>query len=205
MSIHLPRIIAVCGLKRSGKDTIADILVDSYGYKKIKIAEHLKKMLHIVFGFSEEQLETSKKDEIDHKWGVSPRVLMQYLGTEVMQYDIQKVLPHIGRTIWIQKIKDTYIDADPSQRFVISDLRFKHEYDILKAYNPLILKVIRDNTTTVTIRNEKTSIPNHSSEVEFNDIPYSYSINNNTDINDLKNMIHSILLEEYKKQQHYIH
>ena len=40
-----PKIIAICGVMRSGKDTIANHLVENYGYENVKIADTLKRVL----------------------------------------------------------------------------------------------------------------------------------------------------------------
>lgn len=193
---RLPRIIAICGAKRSGKDTIADVLVTSYGYKKIKIAEHLKSMLQVVFGFSEDQLESNKKDEVDPIWGVTPRVLMQYMGTDIMQYDIQNIIPNIGRTIWIKRVVDTYIEKNKHQKYVISDLRFVHEYDALLKYNAYIIQVRRNKNKDIITDNL------HSSEIEYRNIPANIILDNTGDITDInlkiKMVIESIKTNEEK-------
>ena len=45
----LPKIIAVCGYKRSGKDTIAKYLNKKYNYKHLKITYKLKECLKLLF------------------------------------------------------------------------------------------------------------------------------------------------------------
>lgn len=192
--MYFPRIIAICGSKRSGKDTVADILVRDYGYKKIKIAEHLKSMLQLVFGFDAEQLETNKKDEIDPKWGVSPRHLMQYIGTEIMQYDIQKIVPGIGRNIWIKRLIDTHIDENPKIRYVISDLRFIHEYQKLKVYDTKFIQIHRHDITTDTT-------DTHSSENEYKSIPCHIILDNDSTILCLKQKIDTYMNEIVRENQ----
>jgi|UniRef100_A0A6C0BH10 hypothetical protein len=172
----LPRVIAVCGLKRSGKDTVADIIASEYGYNKIKISESLKDIIKMAFDMSDNQLESDLKDEIDDRWGVSPRKLMQFIGTEVMQYEIQKVIPSIGRNFWIKRLVETYIDKYPSERFVISDLRFPHEYEMLAKYKPCIMKVERKSITHECV---------HVSEQEFRNIPCDIVYKNDKSKEDL--------------------
>ena len=43
-------IIGICGLIGSGKGTVADILVDHFGYTKISFADKLKDGVATVFG-----------------------------------------------------------------------------------------------------------------------------------------------------------
>ncbi len=44
-----PQIIAICGYKRSGKDTIAQYLVKKYNYKHHKITHKLKECIKLLF------------------------------------------------------------------------------------------------------------------------------------------------------------
>lgn len=165
-----PKIIAICGMKRSGKDTIADYMVSKYGYEKVKIASPLKSAMKVLFGFTDQQLEGDEKDIKDMTWGIEPRKLMQYFGTEMMQYQIQDVLPGIGRCFWINKLINDHIKEN-NKYIVIPDLRFKHEYDMLVDYNAVFWRVDRTNTLE----------DSHVSEREFLDIPVQIVFNNNTD------------------------
>lgn len=178
----LPNVIAICGKKRCGKDTVANILCNLYGYENIKIAQGLKDMLKTLFQFSDEQLETDSKDHVDMRWGISPRSAMQFMGTEVMQFEIQKILPDIGRKFWIKRTLDI-INQNPHKKYVISDLRFLHEFDELKKINAFIMCVDRSNNIE-----EDT----HSSETEFKNIPYDVIIYNNSTFKHLQDTINTL-------------
>ncbi len=176
-STSLPRIIAICGLKRSGKDTIADYMCQNFGYTKIRIANPLKQGLKAMFGFTDDQLETDLKDVIDERWGVEPRKVMQFVGTEVMQYKINDVLPGIGRSFWIKSLIEEHINKEKNskQLFVIPDLRFRHEYDLLSQYNAVFWRVERMKDGNIVLPTNET----HSSEREYLDIPVSKILRNN--------------------------
>ena len=188
---NFPRIIAICGLKRSGKDTIADYLCTNYGYTKIKIATPLKQGLQSMFGFTDEQLETDKKDEIDTRWGVEPRKVMQFIGTDVMQYMLKDIIPDIGRKIWIKTLIEQHIintTKNTDKYYVIPDLRFMHEYDELKKYNAVLWRVDRINE----IDNMTNACDSHISEKEYLDIPVSHVYKNKTKTDlysDIDNML----------------
>lgn len=179
---RFPPVIAICGLKRSGKDTIADYLCENYGYTKIKIATPLKQGLKAMFGFTDEQLESDKKDCLDERWGIEPRKAMQFIGTEIMQYRIQEILPNIGRSFWIKSLIEEYISNqsehdNTKKRYVIPDLRFLHEYEILSKHNTTFWRVERikeldiDNTHPCDL---------HSSEQEYLTIPVTKIFANKT-------------------------
>ena len=168
----LPRIIAVCGARRSGKDAVSSIL-SSIGYEHIKISAALKESCKILFDFTDDQLESDIKDEIDPRWGVTPRSMMQYLGTEVMQYGLPQTFPQmaLGREFWIRRTMESMSQSHDNSRYVISDLRFLHEERLLRTRkDTFIIKVHRDHAR---------GLDEHCSEQEFKYIRENLLIQNN--------------------------
>lgn len=189
----LPKIIAVCGYKRSGKDTIAKYLNKKYNYKHLKITYKLKECLKLLFDLRDHELETDKKEKINKKWNITPRKLMQFIGTEIFQYKIQEILPDIDKKFWIKTfLTDSLVNNLRNKKdfhIVISDIRFIHEYEELKKLNiPIsVIKVTNDNIMIDS--NEEL----HISEREFIKIPYDKEILNNSTFDDM-----------YKKIDEYI-
>lgn len=176
----LPRVIAICGPKRSGKDVIADHLAQAYGYRPVKIAAPLKAVVKLLFGFTDEQLECDLKEVKDPVWKATPRSIMQYIGTDVMQLGIQKHVPGIGRTFWVEKL---FRDTSHSN-MVISDLRFPHEVGVIAHMSQgdyLIIRVTRKMQEEVN--GEET--PEHCSELEHTDIVPHFVVANDGSIKDL--------------------
>ena len=169
--MSLASVIAICGAKRSGKDTLADHLVARYGYEKIKLADPIKHVVKYLFAFDDNQVgESDDKDIIDPKWNITPRKAMQFFGTDMMQYKLQELLPNIGRKFWINRLMTK---LDPNKKYVISDLRFVHEYEELNKINTFIIKVDRPTNT---------SIDKHASESEYTNIPVHLFIRNDKSI-----------------------
>jgi len=154
-------IIGIVGKKLSGKDTCADYLVKNYGFIKLSFAEPLKRMCKEGFDFSEEQVNGKLKETIDPDWGITPREILQWLGTEIFRQDIQKILPNIGENFWIhlldRKIKKI-LEQNPKQNIVIADVRFENEIKFIKNMNGHIIKIIRNNI-------EQTNYTQHKSEL----------------------------------------
>jgi dephospho-CoA kinase len=173
-----PRVIALCGLKRCGKDTVADVLVREYGFEHRKIAEKLKSMVQNLFDLSLEQVESDLKETVDPRWGVSPRRLMQFFGTEVLQEKIQELMPHKGRRFLIQSTLAVPVTCP----MVISDLRFMHEYEVLREAFPNSLEVIEVRRQTLASASPDT----HISEHEFVRIPKNKILYNNGTVADLQ-------------------
>lgn len=180
MALSMTRhIIGICGKRRSGKDIVADHLCQHYGYAKYKIADKLKSMCKLLFGFTDEELEVTK-DEPCERWGnVTPRRVMQFMGTEVMQHKLKELLPEVGLKFLIQAvIKDFSHD-----RIAISDLRFLHELEELK-------RLERDTNVKVIVLRVNRELETdeadlHVSETEGCKIQADVVIDNDGDIDDL--------------------
>lgn len=67
-------IIAICGFKGSGKDTMGNILVEKYGYVKLAFASVLKDVISIIFGWDRNLLEGAShesrewREKVDVWW-----------------------------------------------------------------------------------------------------------------------------------------
>lgn len=172
-------IIGICGLKRSGKDTIAKYICDRYGYTHVKISQDLKHVMQIMFGFTRDQLELDEKEITDPRWGISPRAAMQFFGTEVMQYQVQQILPDIGRKFWIKSFIQKHLSESSYQppRLVISDLRFLHEYEELKKHGIYVIRIEKIDSPK--------SQTSHISEEEYLSIPVDLIIKNTGSLTDL--------------------
>jgi hypothetical protein len=187
---NMAHIIAICGLKRSGKDTVADYICSKYGYQKMKFADPLKMALRTLFNFSEEQMEGDKKDHVDETWGITPRSALQFFGTEVMQYKLQEILPAIGRTFWAERLCANHSCIN-SSKIVISDMRFPHELDVLKRH--------QNNVTVICIDRVSCASPHdvallHQSEKEYRNITIDYFIDNNRSIPEMLEQVDKIVL-----------
>lgn len=164
-------IVAITGLKRSGKDVIAHYIHMKYGYKHVKVASTLKNAVKVLFSFQDEDLEGDAKDTIHPKWKVSPRKLMDFVGTRVFQHELQEIIPDVGRTFWIQDLLDTEKNND----IVISDIRFLHEQALIRNQPCVLIRVTREDTSEDDLESEKESklldvdytIPNNGSIKEL--------------------------------------
>ena len=99
ININMPKIIAICGAKRCGKDVLAEHIIKKYNYTRLSFADPLKVAVKGLFNFDDDQVGigvdtgTDKKDIIDERWGITPRAALQFFGTEMMQEKIQGLLP----------------------------------------------------------------------------------------------------------------
>ena len=143
-------IIAICGYKRSGKDTLANHLLEHYGFKRKSFADPVKEIAGIIFGFTAEQLNGDDKDKfvsvLGGEWDITPREAFRFIGTDIGQYKMNDLLPNIGRKLWCYSVFNEY-DLKP-YRLVIPDLRFRHEFDEIKKRDGYVIRVIKDGITS---------------------------------------------------------
>ena len=201
----MSNIIAICGAKRSGKDVLAKYLVATRGFKKLSFAEPLKKAVRELFNFNdiqvgidEENAVGDEKEIIDERWGISPRKALQFFGTEIMQHAIDELIPNTNRgflaDILISRISCDSCDSCDS--YVISDLRFLHEYNKLKSSvkvgkirSLIIVKISRPAVNISEVAGGAGGVRDtHISENEFIDIPCDVEIINDGAISDLTDL-----------------
>lgn len=133
-----PLVVAICGRKRSGKNTLASALLESYPdlyTTEMSFAEPIKRCVSDLFSLVPEQVHGDAKDAPDPRWdGVTPREIMQFFGTEMMQFKIQELLPNTWRRFWsrclVTKAKE-HLSREKGG-IIVTDMRFLHEYQELK-------------------------------------------------------------------------
>jgi len=153
-------IIGIHGFKQSGKDTLADLMVEEFGFKKVAFADKLKNALHLLFNVPKQNLWGSDEDKMkltEVKWTslnninrenrqdstyLSVRELMQIFATEVCRTSIPG--------IWYE-----YLDINEQENIVVSDVRFDNEAEFLKSKNAYVIKVKRKCATSTAHESEK--------------------------------------------------
>lgn len=140
-------LIGITGLIGSGKDTIANHLVENYSYERYSWATPLKDMTATLFGWDRDMLEgatpeqRAKREEIDPWWDrkldkydlVSPRWALQFIGTEVMRNTLH---PNIWVLAGMHRIAG-------KENVVISDTRFPNEIKAIREMGGVIWNVQR--------------------------------------------------------------
>lgn len=177
-------IIGFLGKKGSGKDTCSDYMVQNYSSKKIAFADPMKQAIKILFQLSDEQLYGSLKEVIDPNWNVTPRHILQYVGTEMFRNNISNLLPDIGNDFWIKTFELSIKNIQDYDYIVVSDVRFQNEVDIIHKLGGTLVKINRSQE----------NIDSHISETEIdNIIDYDHVIQNNSTLEDLYNKIKYIV------------
>ena len=165
-------IIGIGHIAQTGKTTIANYLSRKYGFVSISFADSLKKACKEIFHLSDEQVYGSLKEVVDSYWGVTPRFILQKVGTECMRNMFDK-------DIWVksaraQTLKNPYIN------YVFPDCRFLNEVCAIKEWGGKLLRVTRP------ICGATGGISGHASEVELIGFEgWDYTIHNDGSFEDL--------------------
>lgn len=178
-------IIGLTGYKGSGKDTIADYLVNEQGFIKIAFADFIRNALKELFDWDDENFSQEKKEIQDSYWGVTPRKMCQEIGTEFLRIHCKDFISQDFKlpndedykaTFHIKRINKEIIkllDVNSNVKIVFSDIRFQDELDYIKKIGGKVLKVVRNNSN-------KNEYSNHISEKNIdglNNIDYEVSNN----------------------------
>lgn len=127
-------LVGLIGYKQSGKDTCADYLVDHYGFKKYAFAEPVKQVCKIMFQLDPTQMEDEGKERMDLRWNMTPRQMMQTVGTDMVRN-------HLGDDFWVRTM-DMRVKKQQPEKMVVSDVRFKNEAEWIKKNNGILVRIL---------------------------------------------------------------
>ena len=140
-------IIGICGLIGCGKGTVGDILVENYGFTKLSFADKLKDGVATVFNWDRAMLEGDTvesrewRETQDDFWTketgrtITPRLVLQEFGTDCMRHGFDD-------GIWVSLVKQELVKY-PNKNFVIPDVRFPNEANMIKSIHGEVWRVRR--------------------------------------------------------------
>lgn len=175
-------IIGLTGLKRSGKDTFAQALVDQ-GFELVRFADPLKEMLRTMYrcaGLNDETIERKIEGDLKEEpcsilLGKTPRHAMQTLGTEWRDL----IDRDLWTSIWLGK-------AAVGNPMVVPDVRFHHEAMVIRRMGGTIVRIWRPGQSMADF---------HVSETEMMSIKPDHVIENDGTIEELQAKVKDILNE----------
>ena len=140
-------IVGITGFIGSGKDTVADYLVNFHEFRRESFAATLKDAISSVFGWDRTLLEGRTKEarewreQVDPWWAerlamptLTPRWILQYWGTEVCRKGFHD-------DIWIASLENKLRNS--RDNVVISDCRFPNEIEAIKRAGGMLVWVKR--------------------------------------------------------------
>lgn len=209
-------IIGICGLIGSGKDTVADYLVNFHEFRRESFAGTLKDAVAAVFGWDRTLLEGRTKqarewrEQVDVWWAekmgiphLTPRYILQQWGTEVCRKGFHD-------NIWIASLENRLRNATDS--IVISDCRFPNEIKSIKAAGGIIVRTRRYEdpewfksavivnagpTRNLSWASNKAILSNynvHISETAWAGTEFDVELDNNGSIDELYAQVRNLVL-----------
>lgn len=181
-------VILISGKKRTGKDTVANIIANAlnkhFTPRIVHYADAMKNILATSLGISRQKFdqfkENNAKIKLDNENVCNIRELLQHFGTDAMQATF-------GKEIWVTVVKNI-IQADNFHKvFIIPDFRFKHEdlneeqwANYLKSEKDIDLHVIRVRVNSNVYNDDE-----HISEVDLDNYSkFDYVITNNKNVSN---------------------
>jgi len=205
-------IIGVCGFIGSGKDTIADYLVNIHGFRRESFANTLKDAVAAVFGWDRILLEGRTKEarewreQIDPWWAerlhipnLTPRWVLQQWGTEVCRRGFHD-------DIWIASVENKL--RRTKDNIVISDCRFPNEIASIKQAGGVIVCVNRGelpswhimaanaNKGDIVASAKLKQLGIHASETAWVGTNFDHVLDNNSTLDSLFNQVETVVHSE---------
>jgi len=208
-------IIGFVGLIGSGKDTAADFLVNSHGFRRDSFANTLKDAVAAVFGWDRVLLEGRTKEarewreQVDPWWAkrldmpeLTPRWVLQYWGTEVCRHGFHD-------DIWIASVENKM--RKTTDNIVISDVRFPNEIKAIHDAGGIVVRIKRGddpawfeaaasvnrgpdgNTSWSLSKTKMEKLKIHDSETAWVGYPTDFTVFNNSSIDDLYAQLENII------------
>ena len=158
-------IIGLSGYARSGKDTVAEYLVDNYGFKRVAFADEIKNALLAInpwvggIASLNEMVEYEGWDNVK----IIPQVreMMQNFGVHARE--------NWGTAFWINqafRYMDKYCrdEQENLHHVVITDVRFKNEADAIAGWRDGTL--VRINRSSVQPINQHINQSTNQSTID---------------------------------------
>ena len=210
-------IIGICGFIGSGKDTIADYLVNLHHFRRESFANSLKDAVAHVFGWDRTLLEGRTKhsrewrEKRDDWWSerlgmeITPRFILQQWGTEVCRRGFHD-------DIWIASLENKL--RNTTDDVVITDCRFPNEIRAIRAAGGRVIRVVRGpepewydaaisynqgpekNTSWAFSRKRLEDAKIHPSEYAWVGTEFDLTAYNDTTFDDLYNQIKNLVLSD---------
>jgi hypothetical protein len=174
--MHQATVIGLHGRARAGKDTVANFILSHRGGYLYSFADPIRAMLVPLGIDMSDPYWQARKEDVIPALGVSPRRLMQTLGTE---WGRQIINPDL----WLILAKQRLLNFGPGM--VIADVRFENEASWVRSQGGRVIHIERPNNVAIEA---------HASEagVEFKGEEGDIKIVNGGTLEDLQNIIREV-------------
>lgn len=190
----MTHVLGLSGYARSGKDTIADHLVENYGFEKVSLGQFVYDTLL--------KLDPIVNCKVRRDWGDGVRTIRLH---EAGSYEEAKEIPEVrdllqrfgtevgrdsfGPDVWVD-MAGQYME-DKGGNFVVPNIRFPNEMEMVSSFGGQTWRVVRPDYGPVNAHGSETALDHHN---------FLVTIRNETSIADLKDkvdrLVHYYRLDE---------
>jgi hypothetical protein len=171
-------LLGLHGAAGSGKDAVARLLGQEYGFARFAFADFLKDALSSFFGIPRQNFDDpALKEQVDKYWGLSPRQLMQRGGKAWRE--------EFGQDIYIKRMEVLLQAHSLGASSVISDIRMPVEAAFIRAHNGLLIHVVRNSRVPLGALDE--------TERRLSVLDKDLVLNNEGNLSDLERAVDALL------------
>lgn len=190
-------IIALTGPKGSGKDSLAtSICNQGHNARTIAFADPIKKVVQHLFDLdpsSVEQYDKFKRTRVNFQLdgylshSVDARHLVREIGMLMRGYDVNQFITYV-----LNECRH-----DPTKLWIVTDLRFDNEYEMIRHLNGRVIKIEREGFY----------YDGHVTEQGFDDSSVDYKILNQGSLADIdihaRTLLNSLREEGFINETHF--
>ncbi|MDN5399336.1 MAG: deoxynucleotide monophosphate kinase [Pseudomonas sp.] len=157
-----PILIGLTGRARSGKTTAAEHLAQTYLLEQYAFADPLRDGLMAIFNLDPTDFEGDRKEQPLGWLDCSPRQLMQSMGTEWARNTVH---PNVWVKLAEQNLEYMTKALGAVLGFVVSDVRFENEADLIRRRGGTVIHILRPNALAVNPHISEAGIAANSADL----------------------------------------
>ena len=166
-----PILVGLAGYARTGKDTVAQILVDDHGFERIGFADKVRDFV----AASSEGVRAVVKSQGWEAAKSDPNIrgALQRCGMAAREV--------IGEDVWVEA---AFRDLQPGGRYVVSDVRFENEVEAIWDRGGVNFRINRPGTEPIN---------GHVSETALDQVILDNAVWNDGSIGDLRDRVEELV------------
>ena len=179
-------IIGLSGYAQVGKDTVANYLVNNYGFVKVSFADPIREALY----------RLNPKIDIADMRGLYLATAVDGLGWENVKVDsqdtrelLQRMGTEVGREMFGEDfwVNQGLLKASQHDNVVFADTRYANEANAIRKHDGQVWRIHKPNHGPVN---------GHDSEIGLDDYMFDWTLPNYAGIEDLYSLIDSIMASQ---------
>ena len=172
----MPEILGLVGYARSGKDSVASILIEEYGFERVSFADPIRNAVYTLNPYVTEA-------------GLRIQPLIDILGwdaVKVQYQEVRRLLQVFGTEVAREQWSDSFwVDLgfskmQPDGKYVITDVRFPNEAEAVRNRGGILWRIHRPGVGPVN---------NHASDNHISQINVDLEVSNGTTLENLKEVV----------------